>query len=246
MNFKFLTDKDENLLKEGEQTDNFKNNLRNNVNELAKKKDTNFLKEFLRLRIPILSKKFLDYQNSDENKIKLENMCDYDTLYSLIKSFNVPLKYTNKDVLSSVYEEFKSKESHMFDYKRFLDHIVNFKDNNDFFNFKEKFIEGLEDKMNNDKKYLKELEINNRNLINAEDKLNKQKEDVLNDQIEKKAKEKLEPLTAYDIKYIRNPQPNKEFMLQTFSNREEYRSKIDLLKRTLDPSEFLNKRKKLF
>lgn len=236
-------DKDETLLKEGEQTDNFKKNLRNNVNELARKKDTNFLKEFLRLRIPILAKKFLDYQTSEENIDKIENMCDYDTLHNLIKSFNVPMKYTNKDVLSSVYEEFQSKETQLFDYKKFLDHIVNFKDNNDFFNFKEKFVEGLVDKINKDKCYLKELEINSQHLINAEEKLNKEKQDVLYEQIEMKAKQKREPLNAYDTTYIRNPQPNKEFMLQTFSNKEEYKTKMDDFKRTFEPSEFLNKSK---
>jgi len=162
--------KDEKLLKEGEQTDNFKMNLRNNVNELARKKDTSFLKEFLRLRVPILAQKFMDYQVSDIPN-KVEGMCDYDTLHGLIKSFNVPLKYTDKNVLSSVYEEFQSPQTNMFNYKKFLDHIVNYKENNDFFNFKEKFCDALEQRIVNDTNKLSELTMNNQNLIQAEEKI---------------------------------------------------------------------------
>lgn len=226
------------MIKEGEQTDNFKRNLRNDVNQLSKKKDVSFLKEFLRLRIPILAQKFMDYNNSEEARGKAENMCDYDTLHNLIKSFNVPLKYTNKDIMNSIYDEFRTNNN-LFNYKQFLDHIVNYKDNNDFFNFKEKFVEGLEKRIDTDRKALSNLIGENEHLIQAEEKVKQEKLDVLKSQIEHR--ERKEPLNVYDTKYLRNSQPNKEFTFQSFSNQEEYKKRIEDVKKTFEPNQHLLK-----
>ncbi len=226
------------MIKEGEQTDNFKKNLRNDVNQLAKKKDVSFLKEFLRLRIPILAQKFMDYQSSEEASDKVENMCDYDTLHNLIKSFNVPLKYTSKDVMNTIYDEFRTNNN-LFNYKHFLDHIVNYKDNNDFFNFKEKFVDGLQKRIDQDRKVLSDLIADNDHLIEAEEKVKKAKADVLKDQIEHR--EKKETLNVYDTKYLRNSQPNKEFNMQSFSNQEEYKKRIENVKKTFEPNQDLLK-----
>lgn len=206
---------------------------------MATKKDTNFLKEFLRLRIPILVKKFIDINTSQEVPNKIENMCSFETLQNLIKSFNVPLKYTHHDVMNSIYEEFKSDDTKLFNYQKFLDHIVNFKDNNDFFNFKEKFVEGLVHRIENDKNTLKELEAKNPHLIIAEEKLKKEKADVLKEQIENK--EKKEPLNVYDTKFVRNSQPNKDFMMQSFANKDNFKKQIEETKKSFEPNQLLMK-----
>jgi len=165
--------KDENIIKEGEQTENFKKNLRMNVGEVAKKKDTEFLMEFLRIRIPNLAKKFHEELEKNEQNDKI--FCNLETFNTVIKSFNLPLKYSNNALMEKLFDEFKNKENGMLDSKKFLDHVVNLKNQNDFFNFKEKYLQGIYHKIDSEKKELKELFIKNGHLIEAEEKLKEEK-----------------------------------------------------------------------
>ena len=202
-----------------------------NANESTKTKDVQYLKDFLRFRIPTLVKKF-NNRPGDKNSL----FCDFITLNNVIKSFNIPLKYSSKDTLTDMYDEFKNKDN-LFDLNKFCIQICSVKENNDFAHLQEKYPGKLYQKIKEDTHNLSVQLENNESLIKAEEKCLLEKDNVYEDIRLRKASE--EKSDKIDTNSIRNCQPNKEFMLHSYANKEIYRKKHDDIVLLFEPPDDL-------
>lgn len=119
------------LYNEGVQVENLKKHMRIKIKDLANKNEVHFLKDYLRIRVPTLVKHFNNNLNNDHG-------VDYDSFVKVLKTFNLNQKYTDEVLLKALYEQpkFKSEKGN-FDYKLFVDDILDHQDDNNFFDFKE-------------------------------------------------------------------------------------------------------------
>jgi len=111
------------------------NNLSNDlIND-----DSLFLHEFLRARIPIFVK---NMQEVCKNKSgKDQTKCTFEEFCQAIRKFIIPTKYQEDNVLSYVFNHFKSTpEDDKMDYNYLVDKLIDTKDENNFFNFKDVII----------------------------------------------------------------------------------------------------------
>ena len=114
--------------------------MSNKVIETSQKDCMKYLTDYLRGVIPKMVKKF--NFNSDD-----KSHCDYKVFKDVICNFQIPSKYIEDNILNSVYDKFKNKENDKMNYKSFVDFIVDGKEANDFFDYKQKFIGRIEQKL---------------------------------------------------------------------------------------------------
>jgi len=132
--------KEEKVYAEGEQIDKLKKKMKDCLVETSKTNELNFLKEYLRIRIPGLVKYF--------NEVAEQNgLCNYDSLAEVIKRFTLPEKYKSAPMIDAIYSQYSIEESNLMDYKKFIDDIIYSKDSNYFFNFKDHYLKKVEDKI---------------------------------------------------------------------------------------------------
>jgi len=96
-----------------------------------KKVDTDYLHNFLKIRIPVLVKTFQKICTESHN-------CNYETFKNVIKDFNINTKYTHDDILSLVFEKHKNKDN-VIDYQKFVEDLSNAKTtaDMDYYKFKD-------------------------------------------------------------------------------------------------------------
>jgi hypothetical protein len=123
--------KDENLY-EGDKIDAFNKDLQLNVGLSSKKIETEFLHNYLRIRIPVLAKAFRD--NKPENDES--NSCNYDTFKTIIKSMNIHNKYTSDDLLTFIFNKFKNNTNQMV-FNDFIEKLHSNHTENDFYGLKD-------------------------------------------------------------------------------------------------------------
>ena len=107
--------------------------------------DLKALKEFLRQRIPLAVKMF---KTIDKNETNLVNQ---DEFKHVINGFKLPARFIQEKVFEPIFIEFKDTDSEKIDYKKFIEHLADYKELNDFFNFKDKHIEKLKKKIEDSK-----------------------------------------------------------------------------------------------
>ncbi len=132
--------KEEKVYAEGEQIDKLKKKMKDCLVETSKTNELNFLKEYLRIRIPGLAKYFNEVAHKD-------GLCNYDSLSDVIKRFSLPEKYKSAPVIDAIYSQYLSKDSNLMDYKKFIDDIIYSKDANYFYNFKDYYLKKVKDKI---------------------------------------------------------------------------------------------------
>ena len=106
------------------------------LKESSRKECMNYLTEYLRIVIPKMVKKF-------NSKSEDKSHCDYKTFKEVISNFQIPKKYTDDDILNSVYDKFKNKNNEKMNYKNFIEFIIDEKEANDFFDYKQIFIRNI-------------------------------------------------------------------------------------------------------
>jgi len=123
----------------------------NKISESALKDHEKYLMEYLRLVIPKLAKKF---NLNSEDKLH----CDYKTFKSVLGNFQIPQKYIDDNIISTIFTKFTNKENNVsnnniqqpiMNYRNFIDYVIESQETNDFFDYKKKFINNIENKLGN-------------------------------------------------------------------------------------------------
>lgn len=212
VNLKKIKFKEEKFYTEGEQTEDLKKHMQNNIVEMSVHNEANLIKDYLRIRIPTLVK--------DLNSVSInERFCDFNEFSKVVKKFPLDEKYKSEHVLKHIFNEYKSQENeNVMDYGNFVNSIMNKnRDNNDFYNYKERYIGNIKDKIER-----------NRNVIQQSMQILKENEEA------KKliAKELEEEIQHHKLKHEENFKnevvmclPSTAYVKKTFSNREEYLKK---------------------
>ena len=191
-----------------------------------------FLKDFLRVRIPIAVKGFKEFDTENNNTITFENFAQ------VLKSLKIPSKYTEETVLRSVFEESIASyttntlgnrytgnlgtESQL-NFKKFVEELVAFKGENDFYSFKDQYLEKLKNKIENSKKEMNsnmsvgKIEADNKKMLHSE----------IREELDKRSHERLEAKFMENNNHfisdqINNCQPSKQFNERVFTNKEEF------------------------
>jgi len=158
INYLKYSDKEDRFHKDGEKLDVFKKNMGKKISESSQKDHEKYLMEYLRLIIPKLAKKF---NLNSEDKLH----CNYNIFKSVLGNFQIPQKYIDDNIIYSIFEKFavngeskngnfvntdeNSKEpENKMNYRNFINYVIENQETNDFFDYKKKFMNNIENKIN--------------------------------------------------------------------------------------------------
>jgi hypothetical protein len=211
VNLKKIKFKEEKFYTEGEQTEDLKKHMQNNIVEMSVHNEANLVKDYLRIRIPILVKDL----KSESLK---EGFCDFKEFSNVVKKFPLDEKYKSEPVLKHIFDEYKSQENEsIMDYRNFVTSIMNKNRDNDFYNYKERYIEHIKDKIDR-----------NRNVIQDSIKILRENEEAKK-LIAKELEEEIEHHKHKEEEKFKNEiimcVPSTAYIKKTFANREEYLKK---------------------
>lgn len=221
VNLMDLKYKDEKFFDEGEQMENFKKNMRINIQEMSKTDELNFLKDYLRTRIPTLVKTL-----NQEGK---EGFCDFACFQDAIKKFTLPDKYTTEPIMRAVFDKYKNNEmDEKMNYKNFVDDILNYKEPNNFYDFKDKYMNLIKDKIEKNQNRMQE----SYKTLKEQDEEKKK----LAKQIEEEIKNHKNPLEeTKEIQGFNSYQPSGEFLKKSFANKDLYFKKHQEIEKSFSP-----------
>lgn len=211
------------------------------INESSQKENMNYLTEYLRIVIPKMVKKF---NSNSEDK----SHCDYNTFKEVIGNFQIPKKYTEDNILNCVYEKFRNKDLDKMNYKNFVDYIIDGKEANDFFDYKQKFIGHIENKLIRLDKKIQEksdaLKIHSENKHKFAESLRKdieEKKSFINQRNPLDDKITNQTTLVYKFeKEINSIQPSLNLINKTFKGAENYLEKRNEIENSMSahPSVF--------
>lgn len=101
-----------------------------NIHIAAIEDNYRFLKDHLKNRIPIVSRELANRNHKDKD-------IDLETFTKVLKELKLPDKYFNDDVLRHIQKQFPSVNEGKINHGDFFTFILENKDRNDFFAFKD-------------------------------------------------------------------------------------------------------------
>lgn len=163
-------------------------------------------------------------KNLDPNET---NLIKKDDFLNVLFQFKLPQRLIQDNVIDPMILEFTDKnQPDKINYKNFIEHVADFKELNDFYNFKDCHLKKIEDKIENSKnKMIQSLVF----IKQEEGKKHKMLEELeknlkLFEQEKYKLKEK-ENNVDFE-KQTNNCQPSKEFNERIFKDRGEIKQRI--------------------
>lgn len=180
-----------------------------------------YLENYLRTKVPIL----VDLLKKEG----CTSECSKDVLMKVLRSFPLPEKYTSAHIVKAICDKYPSKEdSNNVNFHDFIDHCLNKRNPNYFFDGKDKHLELLLHKLNTAHS---DYDIELKNI-----KDNKRDKEMLRDiyfqQIEQKKNRDKEKDKDKDIDRKKSfcyssMQPSKEFLFESFKDLDIHREKIN-------------------
>lgn len=139
VDLKKLTFKEEKLYDEGVQIEALKNKMKINISEMSKTDELNFLEQYLRTKKPIFMKNISDGGCTTDR-------CDLETFTKALRTFPLPSKYVKDPIVKAIFDKYFENDG--MNYRQFIDDILNKKEKNDFFDFQEKYLGLINQKLN--------------------------------------------------------------------------------------------------
>lgn len=212
------------------------------IKESSQRDCMKYLTEYLRIVIPKMVKKF---NSSAQDKFH----CDFETFKHVLSDFQIPKKYTEDEILTSVYEKFREKENDKMNYKNFVDYIIDGKESNDFFDYKKKFIGNIENKLINLDQKIQEksdaLKIHSENKFKFRESLRKdieEKKSLINKRNPLDDKITNQTTLVYKFeKEINSAQPSLNLINKTFENGEKFFDKRKEIENSLSANPLIFK-----
>jgi hypothetical protein len=146
------------------------------------------------------------------------------------KKFNLPERYLNDEILHAIFDQFKD-ENNLMKYNDFLDKCVKKTEKNDFFNFQDKYINFIQNKIektekikeNQKQKEIIEKEIKNKHFLN----------NFFLQQIEEK--NKLNNLNTNVNDSYSHMQPSTNFINNVFKDHNKHFEKLNEIEKSFSP-----------
>lgn len=230
---------DDKTLKDPQVINTFKQILKSIQIQIVKPIEVIYLENYLRSKVPIFI-----------NMLKKEGYlleCPKHVLMKVLRSFPLPKKYASDSIVKALCEKYPSKEdNNSVNFQDFIDHCLNKKNPNYFFDVEDKHMELLKDKLSRAHSDF------GAELKNIND--SKKEKDILRDiyiqQIEQK---KINDRDRYKDKdqafngdsRLSSMQPSKEFLFKTFKDLDIHKEKMNnsIMKISSLPSIYKIKRK---
>lgn len=229
--------KEEKLYEAGAQVENLKKNMMINILEVNKTDDINFIKTYLRTRVPRFMKNIKEIQERiayekeveekgivnphviDDNPIKLEDVksCNKEVLKEALERFHFPERYTKPQVIEAIYNSYGGTNEVEMDVKKFLNDILTEKDANNFFDFPDNYLNRITQKINETEKKISTTA----EYLEAD---NQKKKDLNKEYLDeiKKSNRGLLPKIPTPVKgEINNTKPSTDFIDKVFAKRRE-------------------------
>ena len=225
VDLKKLEYKDESVFDDGEKVEDLKKNMQMNIIKMSQTDDINYIEKFLKTKKPtfINNLKLLGFEGGDK--------INYDLFKKTFKKFNLPDKYLNDEMLHAIFDQYKD-ENNLMKFNDFLDKCVKKTEQNDFFNFQDKYINFIQNKIektekikeNQHEKEIIEKEIKNKNFLN----------NFYLQQIEdkKKLNEKLKTEPNENFSHM---QPSTNFINKIFNEHNFYFNKLNEIEKSFSP-----------
>ena len=209
--------KEEKIFDDGAEVENLKHKMKTNIMEMNRYDDLAFLEHYLRTKKPMFISKLKEL-DLPETEFSNET-CTFDTFVKVMKRFHLPEKYTNELLLQTIYEKYKAPNKDEMNYMEYLNYCVNKKEVNDFFDFQNKNLELLNNKISQNQIENKPEVIS---VFNRKHQLNKE----LSDYYTKQIQEHLIKKTEYDIKKDKistsHYQPSTEFINLIYKDKDKH------------------------
>ena len=231
-NFEYKNEEYYENLKKNKSYDKLNLISKNKYSSKEKNDDIHFLEEFLRLKLPKLSRNFHD-NGIDESNI------NNNTFINSLQLFSIPKRYFDNEIIKGFIEKFhndNNKEN--FDFKKYCNYCLSKSlhsknENDDFFNIKDKNINILEKKLIKSKSQIYE----NKLKLKEYEQQKKEYIDLIKKEINEKKRKKdwVDINKNYDFpkeNEINSMQPSKEYFNKLYFNKDEYKKKIDEIEKS--------------
>lgn len=201
--------KDEKLYSEGIEAENMKNILQKSIVEMNKNNEILTIKQQLHTRTSIIN---LAAINNNINTDK----CTKDQFKFLMQTLKFPEKYYRDILMDTLFNTYLNKDGETMNMTKLCEDCLNIKEENNFTEFKDRFFDHFENKIENQLKEVDETVTNLKNekdaRLNLVDDLGKQIEE--RKEIEKKLKE----IDEKNEKEVLNPQPSTAFIKKVYKD----------------------------
>ena len=219
INLDELQYKDEKLYEEGIDAENIKNNMKKSILEINKTNEILFIKHQVHSRTTIIN------NAAHKNNINTDK-CSKKNFILLMRSLKFPEKYYRDILMDSLFKSYlNNDDNNTMNLTKFIDDCLKLNEDNNFMEFKEKYLKFFENKIKeqNDKKdeTIKELEPEKKSRSQLSEDLIKQIEE------KKKRKKKLELEENNKIKEVINPQPSTEFINKVYKDHFQMFKKLN-------------------
>ena len=155
------------------------------------------------------------------------NLIKKDEFLNVLFQFKLPQRLIQDNVIDPMILEFTDKnQPDKINYKNFIEHVADYKELNDFYNFKDKHLIKIEDKIVSSKNKMVESLVVIKEEESKKHKMLKELEKNLKLFEEQKNKLKEKENNADYEKQTNNCQPSKEFNDRIFKDRGEIKQKI--------------------
>ncbi len=223
--------KDEKAYSDGMEVENVKNNLQNSILTMNKNNDILTIKQQLHTRTSIIN---LNAINKDINTDK----CTKEQFLYLMHSLKFHEKYYRDILMDTLFNTYLNKDGETMNMTQLCEDCLNLKDENNFAEFKERYFDHFENKIENQ---LKEVDKTVEDLKQEKtDRLNLVKD--LGKQIEeRKAIEQiLKEKDEKNEKEVLNPQPSTAFIKKVYKDHRAMYEKLNKVEESFMPKQNLS------
>ena len=210
VNLKALKFKDEKLFDEGAETENLKKNMKMNIIEMLKTDDLKYIMDHFHTRIPLLER-FIREEGINGD------ICTKENFKKILEKFNLTERYTRDNLIDAIFNNYIINDNPEFmNIGKFVDDCLKNVEENNFSSFKNRHIQDIENKVNENKNQLKEYDFK---LLEEQRRKEELKKDIFKQILDKKIRIKEEQKEIEkNLQKVINTQPSTRFVNQTFKD----------------------------
>ena len=217
--------KDEKLYTEGAQVENLKKNMKMNIMEMSKTDELNFLEKYLKTKKPMFLQKLAELE------LPSTDVIDFDTFQTVMKKFPLPDKFVKEPLLKAIYDNYKTEDDRGMNYKKFLDHCVEKKEPNDFFDFQSKYLDLVTEKISR----LQNESEKQQEFLQIDKNKNNELKKIYEAQIEENKKRRELDSIKNDKITVSHSQPSLDFINLIFKDKELHYKKLNEVEDSFSP-----------
>ena len=210
--------KDEQLFKEGKDSENIKNHMKISILEMNKTNEIFFIKQQVHSRTTIIN------NVAHKNNINTEK-CSKNDFIKLMRSLKLPEKYYRDILIDSLFNSYLNKDETTMNMTKFCDDCLKLREDNNFMQFKDKnlnyFKEKINDQLVRKEKITKELMQEKKERLHLQDELKQQIEE------RKRLRKQYDNEENNKLKEVINSQPSTDFINKIYKDHFQMFKKLN-------------------